>query len=297
MKKIWLILLILLQLLPAEINAQSLVADKKSSRRMYVSLTSFPDYYPFSYTEKQRENKFLVTVFNKGMELFSKTGDYELSFVPIADYDQAVNDVRRGEIDVLLGMYFDTKLYSGLEYLYPAALNNPVHVAMLPHNLDKVATTEDLKNLRGLYIEKEHFSDYMLNNFKKYNIKPIDTAYHAYEQLFTGQADFIAGSYYYNYAQICKLGLKDYVTFSKNPLWNMPLFIGVSKAAKNHNKLNILLRRFIVTEGFKQSMAESLKQAMRDVEMQSQGIVPPKFVRIESLTEKTPADEAPAAAD
>lgn len=291
MKKFWLVLFFLLPLIPGLVSAQSMVSDKKSSRRVYLKLTSFPEYYPFSFTEKQGQTKELQTVFTDGINLFAKTGDYQLTYEAITDYDKAVADVRRGEIDILLGMYYDTKLYAGLEYLYPAAMNNPVHVAMLPQNISKVAAVEDLKSLRGLYIEKEYFSDYMINNFKRYNIKPVENAFKAYEQLFTGQADYVVGSYYHNYAEVCRLGLKDYVAFSKNPLWNMPLFIGVSKASRSHNRLNVLLKRFMATEPFKQSIGESLKRFLRDMEIQTQGVVPPKFVRAESLSEQTPADE------
>ena len=290
MKKVLWMLLFLLQIFPSGVSAQSIVTNKKESRTSTINITSFPDYFPIGYTAKEGNNQILETVFTPAMKQIATAGNLEFEYVLKKNYDDAVTDVRRGKIEILLGMYYGTRQYSGLEYIFPAVLNNPVYIIMRPENIDKVSKPEDLKNLRGLYIAQEYFSDYMRDNFKNYNIKPIKTALEAYEKLFTGEADYIAGGYYYNYAEICRLGLRDYVSFSKTPLWNMPLFIGVSKASKKHVQIGKFLKKYVADEKFQQSINDTLKELIYQVEVESQGVVPPMFVKKEDGA-KTPEDE------
>lgn len=282
------IMAIVLLLMPGLASAQSMVTDKQSSRSWEIRATSFSDYFPFSYPDKTSSYVELQSIFNKSLKAYADFANFNLKFIYKPEYENAVIDVRRGEIDILMGMYYNTKQYSGLEYIYPAALNNPVHIAMLPHNLDKVHNAEDLKSLKGVYISEEYFSDYMIDNFKSFGIEPVDSPFSAYEKLFTGEADFVAGGYYYNYSMVLQLGLKNYVAFSKKPLWNMPMFIGVSKASRHHNKISATLKKYIVSDKFKRGIEDSLKKVINEVEQSSQGIVPPKFVRAEQSVEQTP---------
>ena len=290
MKKVLWILLFLLQILPSVVSAQSIVTNKKESRTSTINITSFPDYFPIAFTAKEGNYDILETVFTPAMKQIAEAGNLEFKYILKKNYNDAVTDVRRGEIEILLGMYYDTRQYSGLEYIFPAVLNNPVYIIMRPENIDKVSKPEDLKNLRGIYNAREYFSDYMQDNFKSYNIQPVETALEAYEKLFTGQADYIAGGYYYNYAEICRLGLRDYVSFSKSPLWNMPLFIGVSKASKQHAKIGKFLKQYAADEKFQQNINDTLKKLIYRIEVESQGVVPPMFVKKEDNT-TTPADE------
>lgn len=290
MKKFWLLLTLILSLAVHSADAQYMVdKSNRSGNKQNIKVTSFPDYFPFS--EKQDFPEKLITIFDQGLKDFALDGNYEIKYVIFDDYSDAVNGVRRGKADLLLGSYYATKLYSGLEYIYPAALHNPIHVIMLPKNISKVEKVEDLKNLKGIYLQNEHFSDYMIKNFEKFNIKPVPTPYEAYEKLFVGDVDFIIGSYYYNYAYTLQTGLKDYVAFSKAALWNMPLFLAISKASPISKQLRVSLTKFINTEMFKQSISAELQNKIHTLEEQTRGIVPPKFVRVESLDELTPADE------
>lgn len=291
MRKIALILGLILSLLTESSSAQTLASTTQESRKSIIKVTSFPDYFPFSHVLENYKFPKLKTVFDESLENFAKHGNYEIERIAETDYNKSVHNVRRGNIDLLLGIYYSTQQYSGLDYLFPAVMHNPIHVAMLPANIQKVNNLDDLKKLKGIYAQNEHFSDYMLNNFKNLNITPVATSYDAYEQLFTGKADFIVGSYYYNYAYVLDIGLKDYVSFSKKSLWNMPLFLGLSKASKISGKLKTTLNDYIVSDEFITTVEQSLHNIMREREKDSLGRVPPKFVRQESLTELTPADE------
>lgn len=291
MKKVLCFLVLVMMIFSQFAMAQSMVSTKKKNLRSVVKMTSFPDYPPFSEKSVMKNSNILYTLFDSGLELFAKSGDYKLEYVVFDDYEKAIENVRQGNVDLALGIYYATEMYSGLQYIYPAALHNPVHVVMLPQNISSVENVDDLKKMKGIYIQSEYFSDYMMANFKNFAIEPVATPYEAYEQLFTGKVDFIVGSYYFNYAYVLRTGLKDYVAFSKESLWNMPLFFGVSKASENSSKVAVALKQFVVTEPFKQSISSKLQEKIHKIEEESRGVVPPKFVRVESLQEVTPADE------
>lgn len=292
MKKFLLFLVLTIMAFSQIANAQYMITTtSKNARKKEITATSFPDYPPFSDITGLQNSEQLKTVFAPALEKFAEEQNFEFNYIPFKNYQTAVHNVRQGEVDLLLGIYYATKLYSGLEYIFPAVMHNPVHVIMLPSNISKVSKVEDLKNLKGVYIKSEHFSDYMIKNFQNFNITPVETPYDAYEQLFVSDIDFIIGSYYFNYAYVLTTGLKNYVSFSKDSLWNMPLFIGVSKASKKSKALAPLLTKAINSEYFKKDITEAMQNTVHELEKKSQGIVPPKFVRVQSQDEVTPADE------
>lgn len=84
--------------------------------------------------------------------------------------------MRRGEIDMLLGMYHETAMYMGLEYVFPAAVNNPIVAIMLPGRIHEVKSRADLKKLRGAMSTHEHLSDFVAQELKQYNVKKFEKA-------------------------------------------------------------------------------------------------------------------------
>lgn len=281
-----------MQLVPTWCGAQTMVMTKTSSAIKSVKFTSFPDYAPISYiVADNRGNEYLRTVFSEPLQIFAKLGNFKPEYILMKNYDDAVSMVRRGEIDVLTGIYYGTKQYDGLEYIYPAVINNPVNVIMMPQNVAKVKNTEDLKALKGVYSSDEYFSDYMLKNFESYNIKPAKNTLSAYSQLFTGEVDYIVGAYYYNYVKACELGLKNYVSFSQTAMWNMPMFLGVSKTSPDYKRISALLKKTVAQPDFALKLNNALKAEVKSIELKSQGVVPPEFVRKSTDADVTPADE------
>lgn len=162
-----------------------MVTTKMRMGTQNLTLTSFPNYPPIATTEYDyRHAEYLQTIFNDALQEFAKLGEFKLIYVLSENYDEAVNVVRRGNVDVLLGIYYGSKRYSGLEYVYPAVINNPINIIMLPQTVAKVKNTNDLKMLKGTYSNEEYFSDYMLKNFESFNMKPTETTLSAYENFF-----------------------------------------------------------------------------------------------------------------
>lgn len=291
MKKICLLIGLMIQILPTICWSQSLVSMRKDSAKTAVTASSFSDYFPISEVVIREGYPAYDMVFDGAMEQFSKVGNFSVQYNAEKDYRKVLMNIRQGKTDILLGMYHDTKIYRGIEYIYPAILNNPVYLIVAPHNQHLISSSEDLIKYKGTYAEEEHFSDYMLNNFKNNKITASPTSFEAYKKLLTGEVDYIIGSYYYNYAKVCELGLKNYVSFSQSALWNMPLFLGVSKASKNYKKIGSILKKLATDDKFSASINEALKSKVKEAEIKYQGVVPPSFVREAKPGELTPADE------
>lgn len=291
MKKLGLWIFLLAQILTSMCYAQSMVTTKQDTKKSFVLAGSFPDYFPISEVVKERSFPVLNTVFNDAMEQFAEVGNFKVEYSTETDYEKTLINLRQGQTDILLGMYYDTKMYRGLEYIYPAVLNNPVHLIVVAQNQDLISSSEDLLKYKGTYIKTEYFSDYMLKNFKNNNITASDSVMDAYKKLLTGEVDYIIGSYYYNYVKVCELGLKNYVTFSRSALWNMPLFIGVSKASKYYKRISSILKKLAVDDKFTASINNALIAKVKQAEVDAQGVVPPSFVREQKQGELTPADQ------
>ncbi len=272
--------------------AQFMVTEEKSQSKINLIYSSFPDYAPIGYFYTPKKNRgYLVTIFTDALQKLATKSNWNLIGENYDSLQSAKKAFERGELDLFLGNYYDdTEQKRYADYIYPAVLNNPIHVIILPHNQDKIKKTEDLKNLKGVYVATEYFSGYMLNNFKNYNISPAASALEAYEKLFTEQIDYIIGSYYYNYVQASLLGLKNEVAFSKAALWNMPLFLVVSKASRYNERIKRALSKYVMRPEFKNMVEESLREKVKEFEILGQSVVPPSFVREQTAEDITPAD-------
>lgn len=193
------------------------------------------------------------------------------------DYEDLVAAVRSGDIDMILGMYHETELYKGLEAVYPSIMSNPITVFMLPNRINEVQKIEDLKKLKGVGITKEHYSDYVAEQIKQYNLEMVDTPYELFERLFTKKADYIMVSQYYGLVEAIKLGLREQISIAKQTLWKMPLFIGVSKISPQRKLITQKLTRFSEDPKNQQLIEDYLKQMIADFEKEYNGVVPPTF--------------------
>ena len=66
------------------------------------------------------------------------------------------------------------------------------------------------------------------------------------------------------------------------------MFIGVSKTAPDYKRISALLKKAVTKPEFLQKLNVALKAEVKKIELNSQGVVPPEFVR--KGAELTPAD-------
>ena len=254
--------------------------DKHPKKVREVRITGFLDYAPFGYTEHPDEllyGKFF-TVFQPMIDTLKKENNlkivYELSK---RDFPAQVQEARQGNIDIVLGAYHETELFRGLELIYPAALINPITIFMLPDRIDEVSSVSDLKKLRGVRSSKEVYSDFVEQQLKGYNFEVVDNSYDLFERLFTRKADYILISQYYGLIEASKLGLRNQISVAKQTLWQVPMFIGVSKLSRERKMLSQKLTRYLENPKNQEILKQNIIRLVNEAEINAQGIVPPTF--------------------
>lgn len=255
------------------------VKNDKNTLSKEMKATTFIDYPPFGEIRDGYNLNTFSTIFKQFMDDYAKDNYFDVEYVITRKYDTLIRDVRRGEIDVLLGMYFETELYKGLEIVYPSIINNPMTVIMLPARIGEIKSTADLKKLKGGFNKKEHISDYAKNQMKMYQITEFDSADKLFESLFTGKIDYVFSSYYYGIVQTSRLGLRNKVSFAKQTLWDMPLFIGVSKTSPQRKLLVKTLTRTCENPATKKKMNDYLVETINKIEQENAGTVPPAYTQ------------------
>lgn len=293
MKKLFIYVLAVLLNINFTTTSYAQVTENQNSEKFEVLMTSYPDYEPLSYIVYIGRYKTLNNVFEQTLQ--DILGE---NIAVLAETGNSFNDnqeyLKEGTFDIFMGLYNEThtqfKKFDHMEYLFPAIGSNPIHLITLPEKATQIKSLDDLKNLKGVYIAKEYFSDYVEQSLKNYNVESSLDIFDTYRKLFLGEIDYIIGGYYYHYANAVKLGLKDYISFSKKPIWTIPMFAAISKKSKHYNALKTLLSKKIKDKSVEEEIKKSIKEIIEQEEKNNMGIVPPKFVLKEGLDALTPAD-------
>ena len=273
MKRLF-IFTILFSLIHSLAFAQIEFEQIKSRTQEKLHVTGFFDYYPFG----EYQNNIYEGVFKPFIEDFSSNAQYVLDFLPISmGYEDTVREVSKGEADVLLGMYSETSLYADMKFIYPAAIDNPIHLVMLPANLNKVRSTQDLKNLKGGMDSREHLSDFVKDKLSAFNLEYVNDSYELYAKLIRGEIDYVLTSVYYGTIETAKLGIRNLVVFSKQSLWSMPVFIGISKSSIHREYLSHMLSKTLEKPETRERIKKDMMDIVNGITQQYTGTVPPSF--------------------
>ena len=275
-----LLILIGLCLMTTSALAMVEVKSDKNTQRKELRITSFLDYPPFGEVLPDAYNvPKMNTIYNQFIEDFAKKNYYEITYIIDKSYKELIIDTLRGEIDLVLGIYYDTDIYSGLEYVYPSIMNNPMTVAMMPNRINEVHSMDDLKKLKGGMDSREHLADYVKKAMKNYDVVYVDNSEELYRKLFTGEIDYVFTGYYYGIVQTSRLGIRRQVSFSKQSLWDMPLFIGISKTSRHRKSLYSSFTKLLKNDQYAKDLQKYLIQVIQQTEQQNLGVVPPAFAK------------------
>lgn len=293
MKFLTKIIFIFALLLSFNAHAISILQGADDSLYGKIYLTSFADYFPFGYKMIGEDSTDTVgSVFRDVLsELKPKETNLTFGYHYFNTTSEAAIDMKTGKTHVFLGAFYATSLFDDFDFVFPSILNSPIHLMMLPDRITEVKTIEDLKNLKGIYVQNEEFSSHLLNIFQDIGLTPVQNTDEAYQKLLLGEVDFILGSFYYQYVKVLESGLKDYIAFSSRPLWNMPMFIALSKRYENRKQVHEFFRRIVSNDIFKEKVLARIKQMIEEKEEEFAGAVPPMYIRQSGEDELTPADE------
>jgi len=251
------------------------------------------------------EENFPVSSFEQG-SIFNKVfenlkEEYGIRIIILSQkqgFRENVQNMERGQkiagpwdssgftINAIFGVPYKEQIYSRNKEIYPAFFVDNIHViTSLQTKLD-LKERKDLKNYKGIYVKQDKVADNILNDFINLGINEVESYDEAYEQLLTGKVDYIAASYYPSLLELYKSGIRDYVTYSKNPVWKMPLFIRVRPEVLK-NKHVEELSDYLRSSQYKRAVKDAFDELVEIYKRNTEGIVPPTYTKETSSTENT----------
>ena len=254
--------------------------EKHPQKITELEMTGYIDYAPFGFVDYPDEVVYgsFHTVFQPMIDQFIKDANLKMHYnLQQRTFDDLTQKVRQGDIDFLVGAYYQTELFKGLDLLYPAVIYNPITVFMLPNRINEVKSTADLQKLKGVRNSNEFFSDFVEKKAAELNPIVVDSSYKMFEKLFTREADYIITSYYYGMFETIKLGIQQQIAASKQSLWNIPMFVGVSKTSRHRELISRYLTRYLQDKNNLETIKRNLQTMIKDFETKYYGVVPPTF--------------------
>ena len=126
---------------------------------------------------------------------------------------------------------------------------------------------------------KEYLSDFAEREIKNFDIIKADTSYELYKKLYNKEVDYVLASEYNARIELAKLGLRNKLSFSKNAIWNIPMFIGISKASAYRAQIKNGLRVLANMPETRAAVKKALADYVGKVEQENVGVVAPDFTK------------------
>lgn len=193
-------------------------------------------------------------------------------------------------IGAIFGAPYKEHIYSRNKEIYPAFFVNNIHVITSAQAKLELKERSDLKNYKGIYVKKDRIADNVLNDFTNLGINEVESYAEAYKQLLTGEVDFIAASYYPSLLELYKTGIRDYVTYSKNPVWKMPLFIRVRPEVLKSKYIEDL-SLYMKSSQYKKIVRDAFDELVNIYKENTEGIVPPTYTKETSSNEEESGEQ------
>ncbi len=156
--------------------------------------------------------------------------DLKVKNVGYASYQQALKDLRKGEIDVIVGTYYNKDILGiGVSLLTPSVMPNPI-IPLFPKGREqKIESVKDLVGLRGVVRQEELIYPLIYKQLpKNVKLKQISGSKNAYKALINGEADYILTSLYSGEAEVRRFKLIDEIIFPTQALLKPEVFIAFS---------------------------------------------------------------------
>lgn len=280
MKRLIRFFMLVLLLTGSPFRAQAQVDFESDRNReiQQIKVTGFTDYQPFGFVVDPFYPDTFESIFKPIIDNYAKMANFYITYVVDRNYNKRIHSSKDGSIDVILGIYSDTDMYAGIDLVYPALINNPIVVIMTNNRLNEVKNIDDLKKLKGAVSSKEYLSDYVARQLKNFNLQTVDDDYELFKKLFTKEIDYIFASQYNGRVKIAKFGLKGQLGMSKSAIWNMPLFIGVSKSSVFYPKIRNGLTRMAADPRSEQIVRQALVDYITKIEKENEGVTAPDFI-------------------
>lgn len=245
------------------------------------------NHFPFSSKEQG-------SIFYKIFEELADKGNIAFHYSYPKDFPKKVEEFERGipleGINAYCNAYYEQLPYSKNEYIYPAFFENKIYVITSIQNKLDLTTKESLKNYRGVRSKTDQISSFIAKEFSNLKIKDIDNYAKAYEELLTGKADYMVASYYPSLIEAYKLGIRNYIIYSANSVWKIPMFIRVHPKLKNNSRIKAM-EKYLKSSRYKQKKDAVFEELVEIYKNNTQGIVPPTYINIGQNDHKKETEE------
>lgn len=141
-------------------------------------------------------------------------------------YHAALTALKKGEIDVLVGSYYDKRtLGVGTSILFPSYIKNPIVVMFMMGKEKDVKSLEDLKGLKGGVRQEEMIYSLLYDSLPEgVQMEQIAGSKEAYSRLMLGKIDYLITSLYAAESEIRRFKITDKVVLTRVPLMEPELF-------------------------------------------------------------------------
>lgn len=146
--------------------------------------------------------------------------------VGYTSYQDAMRDLRRGKIDVVVGAYYDRRtLGAGVNLLFPSYFTNPIMTIFLKGKERPVQSWEDLRGLKGVVRQEEMIYSLIFQQLPKdLEITQVSGSKKAFRMLLEGEADFMITGLYGAEAEVRRYKLVNDIHFEPKTLISPELF-------------------------------------------------------------------------
>lgn len=183
-----------------------------------------------SYPDQYFNDGFAFVLFHS---IANKLG-LTIKNVGYTSYYEALKDLKNGDVDVLLGSYYDKRtLGAGTSILFPSYVKNPIIVVFKLGQERDVKSLDDLKGLKGGIRQEELLYSLLYDSIPEgVQMEQIAGSREAYSQLMLGKIDYLVTSLYAAEAEVRRFKITDKVSLTRVPLMEPELFYVFSSVSE-----------------------------------------------------------------
>ena len=206
-----------------------------------------------------------------------------------SNYEKQAAVYERGEDrehNALWATYYKEYPYSNNKYLYPAFFLNNMHIIFSATNKLNIEKKEDLLKYKGVHVSSEMVSELVKKEMASLKIKEVESFQEAFEEILTGRADYIVAGYYQSLIESYKLGIRDYIVYSKNPLWKMPMFFRITPRLSRRPQMENF-SNYLKSRKYREKRDKAFEELVEIYRKSTQGVVPPTYINSVAVENNT----------
>jgi len=195
-----------------------------------LTITGHPSYPPVAWAA---QGKITGAAPDLVSGIAAKLGVKTVVSKDFGSWEAAQDAARKGEADVIFGIYKNDARAAYLDYVEPPFMTDPVAIVVRKGSTLAFAEWPDLKGHKGITNAGESYGDkfdaYMAKELTVARAQGVDKAFAA---LLAQQADYMIIGLYPGREEARKLGLADKVAFLPKALVSAGMYVAFSKQSK-----------------------------------------------------------------